>query len=294
SLLFPGSEPVALATALASPVTALVPRGFSPLAPDGTGAFSARLQAAQLSLTRNLRAARGAAFLERVEVTRARDLADALRAFETARTDVGWLGAGLYRSRAGAKQLAGPSYGWVVLRSGRDARSWGAAGLAQQLCDNLPAEQLAHLGVVAEPGAKPGVAWGGGQAELVVPDDDPHLVQIASALGALLSRPGHEVQGLPVARADFVARRASGRYVLMLDFVRNLGTSAEATMLALLSAADPLLARRPPKLSSVTPREIARTLPLGVVGSLRVAGAHVGELQALAGWQLGSVWWKKA
>jgi peptide/nickel transport system substrate-binding protein len=229
-----------------------------------------------------------------VEVSRAQDLAEALRAFETARADVGWLGAGLYRSRPGAKQLAGPSYGWVVLRSGKDAKAWGAAGLAQQLCDNLPAEQLAHLGVVAEPGAKPGVAWGGGPAEILVPEDDPHLVQIASALAALLSRPGHEVKSLMTPRSDWQARRSAGRYVLMLDFVRNLGSSAEATLLALLSAADPQLAQRPPRLSSVTPREIARTLPLGVVGALHVSGAHVGEIQALSSWQLGSVWWKKA
>jgi peptide/nickel transport system substrate-binding protein len=294
SLTFPGADPEALASALAAPVTALLPRGFSKLSPDGSGPFAASLSPGKLLLTRNLNAARGAAFLERIEVSRARDLAEGLRAFETGRSDVGWLGAGLYRSRPGARQLSGPSYGWVVLRTGRDAKTWGASGLAQQLCDQLPAGQLAHLGVSTEPGARRGVAWGGGPAELLVSEDDPHLVQIASSLAALLSSPGHEVQNVASARGDFEGRRASGRYVLMLDFVRNLGASAELTLLALLTAVDPELAKRPPRLTNPSPSEIARTLPLGVVGALNVAGAQIGELQALAAWALGAVWWKKS
>jgi hypothetical protein len=127
-----------------------------------------------------------------------------------------------------------------------------------------------------------------------VPDGAPHLTQIASALGALLSRPGHEVTHAAAGRADFEDRRRSGRYHLMLDFVRKLGSDTSSTLLALLSAADPLMARKPPRLSSTSPRDIARTLPLGVVGSLKVSGSQIGELQALSSWQLGAVWWKQS
>jgi peptide/nickel transport system substrate-binding protein len=59
SVIVPGADPEALARALASPLTALVPRSFTPLAPDGTGAFSAAFGRATLTLTRNERAARG-------------------------------------------------------------------------------------------------------------------------------------------------------------------------------------------------------------------------------------------
>ena len=62
SLLVPEANPEALARALSNPLTAIVPRGFSPLAPDGTGAFKATFASDTLSLIRNEKAARGAAF----------------------------------------------------------------------------------------------------------------------------------------------------------------------------------------------------------------------------------------
>jgi len=66
SVIVPEADPDVLARALSSQFTALVPRSFTPLAPDGTGAFSAALGHATLTLTRNERAARGAAFLDRI------------------------------------------------------------------------------------------------------------------------------------------------------------------------------------------------------------------------------------
>ncbi len=291
SLLFTKTNADELALALAHPLTALVPRGFSRIAPDGSGAFTATLSGSRLVLTRNLRAARGAAFLDRVEVAKAGDLAQALRAFESASADVGWLGSGLYRARPGAKTFVGPVYGWVVLRNGRDAKSWGAAGLAQQLCDSLPAEQLTHLGVIPEPGLRQAVSWGGDPAELCVVGDSPHLNQIASAIAALLSKPGHEITTVSLPRAEFDKRRSQRRYALMLDFVRG-GQGGKADQLSLLAAADPELARRPPRLEELALRDLARTLPLGVVGALRVSGAQTPEFVGLQNWQLGSIWRK--
>ncbi|HEY0462879.1 MAG TPA: ABC transporter substrate-binding protein, partial [Polyangiaceae bacterium] len=157
SVFVPNANPEALARALASPLTALVPRGFSPLAPDGTGAFKATFESGTLNLTRNESAARGAAFLERIELSRASDLADALRAFEAGQVDVGWLGNGLYRSKAGAVPLDGPIFGWIVLRTGLETKSWGAPGIAGQLTAALPAAALARFGVRAVPGAGNGV-----------------------------------------------------------------------------------------------------------------------------------------
>jgi peptide/nickel transport system substrate-binding protein len=279
-----------LAVALASPLTAIVPRGFSPLAPDGTGAFRATLRRGELVLTRNANAARGPAFLERIEVRAARDLADALRAFESNLADVGWLGSGLHRPRAGAVPFTGPELGWVVLRTGRDAGAWGAPGIAEKLLDRVPTERLRPLGI-APPARSPasGAAWGGGAAELVVSDDAPQLGEVAEALAPLLSQPAHPVRTKRIPRADIAQRRADGRYVLMLDFVRNVGPAGRATQLALLAATDPGLAARPPQRSSYDPVEIARGLPLGVVGVLRLSGARLPAWHALESWQLGAV-----
>ena len=288
AFVVPSSDPMALARALSSPVTALVPRGFSPLAPDGTGAFRAELSRGALALERNPRAARGGAFLDRIEVREAADLATALRAFESERTDLGWLGSGLHRPRPGAVAFEGPEYGWVVLRTGRDAASWGAPGVAQNVLDALPLDRLRHLGVSADAPTRRGASWGGGAADLVVADA-PQLAEIATSLASLLSRPGHAVRAAPVARAELAERRASGRFALMLDFVRRIGPPGPATLHALLAAASPGLAARPPEAASYEPREIARRLPLGVVGSLVVSGARLPAYRSLEAWELGAV-----
>ncbi len=289
SMLVPGAEPEALARALASPLTALVPRSFSPLAPDGTGAFSALIDRGALTLSRNERAARGAAFLDRIEVGAASDLADALRAFETGSVDVGWLGNGLYRPRAGSVALEGPVFGWIVLRSGLDAKGWGAPGVAQQLCAALPADALSHFGVRALPRSDAGVRWGGGASPLLVPDDSPYLLELGRALEPLLGSPGNELHTQATARASFVEARRTRKFNLMLDFVRAASADPVDSARTLLAAVDPALAKHPPR-SAPALNDVARTLPLGVLGELHVSGARLPEFSGLESWQLGAVW----
>ena len=289
SMLVPGADPDALAHALASPLTALVPRNFSALAPEGTGAFSALASRGSLTLSRSERAARGAAFLDRIEVTAASDLADALRAFEAGSVDVGWLGNGLYRPRAGAVSLEGPIFGWIVLRTGLAVRAWGAPGVAQQLCAALPADALSHFGLRALPHADAGVRWGGGPSSLLVPDDCPQLLELARALEPLLSAPGNEIRTVPTPRANFVDARRTSKYGLMLDFVRAASSDAIDAARAMLASVDTALAKHPPR-SPLALSEVARTLPLGVLGELRVAGARAPEFSGLETWQLGNVW----
>ncbi|HEX3776329.1 MAG TPA: hypothetical protein VHV51_17775 [Polyangiaceae bacterium] len=289
AIVVPFAEPEALARALANPLTALVPRNFSPQIPDGTGAFSALLGHAGLMLTRNERGARGAAFLDRISVVAATDLADALRAFEAGAVDVGWLGNGLYRPRSGAIALEGPIYGWFVLRTGLDAKAWGAPGIAQQLCSALPGDALARFGLRALPGTNEAVRWGGGPSPLLVKDDCPQAVELARALEPLLSSSGNEVQAAPVSRSNFNEARRSRHFTLMLDFVRAASTDATESAAALLTAADPALAKHPPRnLASL--RDITRTLALGVIGELRVTGARMPEFEGLDAWNLGAVW----
>jgi peptide/nickel transport system substrate-binding protein len=295
AVFVPSSDAARVAAALASPLTAVVPRGFSPLAPDGTGAFRATLARGELVLSRNPNAARGAAFLERVDVRAAHDLADALRAFESGLADVGWLGSGLHRPRTGAVPFEGPELGWVVLRTGRDAGAWGAPGIAEQLLARVQGERLGPLGIVPEarPGA-PGAAWGGGSAELVVLDDAPQLVEIAEALAPLLGTSAHPVRARRVQKSELLARRADNRFQLMLDFVRTVGPPGRATLLALLAATNPELAARPPQVTSYAPSDIARGYAIGIVGALRVRGARMPHFRGLEGFQLGAAYRNKS
>ncbi|MEO8901817.1 MAG: hypothetical protein ABI488_08235 [Polyangiaceae bacterium] len=293
SVLIPNAERIALARALASPLTAIVPRNFSPQAPDGTGAFKATLGPGTLMLARNENAARAGSFLDRIELSRAADLADALRAFETGSADVGWLGNGLYRPRAGAVALDGPIFGWIVLRTGLDAKRWGAPGIAQQLAAGLPADALAHFGVRALPDAGTGVHWGGGPTALLVPDDAPHALELARALEPLLSSPGNEVHAAPTPRATWREARHSRRFALMLDFVRSASTDSTQATQAVLAAVDPALAKQPPHAPNAL-SELTRTLPLGIVGELRVSGSRLPAFEGLETWQLGNVWFNDA
>jgi peptide/nickel transport system substrate-binding protein len=288
-LLVPGADPTAVAAALASPVTGLVPRGFSVLAPDGAGPFRATPLRDSLRLERNLRAARGPSFLSSITVSRAADLAAALRAFEAGQADVGFLGAGLHRARPSAVSFEGPIYGWAVLRAGREAGAWGAPGVTQGLADRVAPDALRHLGVVPVGGKLlPNAGWGGSAAEVLVDVDSPLLHKLAETVAPMLG--GSAALGVrAVPRGELVERRSNGVFTLMVDFVRAGGSSGRATLVSLLAAVSPALAARPPRATSTEPRDVARTLPLGVIGALRLVGFRLPDLNGLEAFQLGNV-----
>jgi peptide/nickel transport system substrate-binding protein len=284
------AAPEELAAALASPLGAILPRNFSPLEPDGTGAFAASLANGRLLLQRNPRAARGPAFLDSIEVRTVADLSEALRAFESGNVDLGWLGAGLHRARPGAEAFRGIGYGWAVLRSGKRAGNWGAPGVAQTLLDGVDPEQLRHLGLEGlGPVSATTTGWGGGDAALLVADDAPQLVLIARALAALLGRAGHELTVALTPQSELAARRASRDYTLMVDFVRALGIGRNRVEQTFLLAENPELAKNPSGRFGDDARAVCRTLPLGVIGELWVAGAHDAGFRQVSGWQLGNI-----
>lgn len=283
--------------ALALPTTALVPRGFSPSLPDGTGAMRAEPSADRLVLVRNPNAARGASFLDEVVVHRASDLSASLRAFEAHSTEVGWLGAGLHAPRAQAVPFDFGKAGWVALQTGTGAGAWGAPGVAQKLVDALPSERLQHLGLGPLPPPRGEAAWGGPSGPLSFEEGSAQLAEIARTVASILSRPGHELVPEPVSRAELQRRRQSGSFLAMLHVVRPLGPQGLATLVALTAAVDPRAAldvvRRPPRLSSFEPRSLTRMLRLGVIGELRIAGAHSVEVRLAKapsgeGWDLGA------
>ena len=292
AILFGSADPYKLARALGSPLFALVPRTFSAPLPDGTGAFRADLKGGKLTLTRNTNAARGAAFLEAIEVESAADLKASLRQFEAERDDVGWLGMGLFGGRKNALRFDCGALAWIVLVTGSDAGAAGAAGAAQKLASALPSERLGHLGLGALPAASGSAAWTGPKT--------PHLVEIANTLAPILSNPGHEVTVLAISRAEVAKRR--GKSALVLDIVRPLGPGATSTMLALASAEDASraadLVRRPPKVIPASARAAAATLKVGVIGEVRASGGVVPDVTLAKnavhdGWDLGASFRRK-
>lgn len=283
--------------ALAQPTTALVPRGFSPMQPDGTGAMRAEPSEERLVLVRNPNAARGASFLDEVVVQRAPDLSASLRSFEAHSADVGWLGAGLHAPRSNAVSFDFGKAGWIVLQTGSEAGVWGAPGVAQKLVDALPSERLQHLGLGPLPAPRGEPVWGGPSGPLLFEEGSAQLAEIARTVASILSRPGHELVPEPVSRAELRRRRQNGAFLAMLHVVRPLGPSGLASLVALTAAVDARSAldvvQRPPRLSSFEPRTLTRMLRLGVIGELRVAGAHAADVRlakALAGdgWDLGA------
>jgi peptide/nickel transport system substrate-binding protein len=293
ALSVPKADPQQLALALANPLTALVPRGFSALQPDGTGAFAAELTPARATLTRNLAAARGAAFLDRVELTSTRDLTDLLRRFEAGASDVAWFGTGLYKSVSDARKFDAGRYGFAVLSGGKAARAWSAPGTLQALLDGVAPEQLAHLGLRDLPQRSRGAArWGGGPADLNVDAGAPQLVAIGRVLSSVLSAPGHELRLVEHSTRDLERLRATRDFALLVHFVSSPAPTHRAAEAALRAAANPELAKRAPLTAPLPPREVARGLTLGVIGELTLFGAHARALVGLDSLQLGSVWWR--
>ena len=289
-VFIPGATPKAAAQALSSPLTAIVPKGFVAHRPDGTGAFRVRQHRFGITLERNERAARGPAFVQSIEVSTAASLAEALRAFETGDADVGWLGAGLHNPRPGASMFNAGRLGWVVLRTGNEALEWGAPGVAQTLADAVRPEQLQPYGLVPLPESGVPAVWGGLPSEVVVRRDAAQLAEIARIVAGVLGNPGRELRVMPLAARQFAHRRRTGKYALMVDFVRPVGFDPDALALSLMTAQDPALARRPPLGGLPHARHVTRTLRLGVLGRLDHIGASLKRFRGLPAWTLGSVW----
>lgn len=294
-------DPGHLARALASPLCALLPQTFDPGRPDGTGPFRADIVSATITLSRNVNAARGPAFLDAIDIASAGDLKTSLRAFEAERDDIGWLGLGLHADRKGALRFDLGRAAWIVLNVSPDAGPFGVPGAAQRLVDAIPPERLAHLGLGPLPSASGDPGWSGPPAELLVDTASPHLVEVAEAVAPILSRPGHEVTVARVPRGDIPAR-FKGKPALAIQLVRPLGPSALHTLLALATTEDLTrgrdLAKSPPKLANnPAARALTSALRVGVLGELRIAGGVVPDLAFARspngeGWDLGATFRK--
>ncbi len=282
ALVFAAKDAGKIVRALASPLVAIVPAAFTPTWPDGTGPLRAERRADGLLLQRNPLAARGPSFLDEVFVRPSGDLAESLRAFETGADDIGWLGMGLHEPRPGSKPFDAGHVGWALLLTGRDAAAFDAPGVAQRLCDELPPQRLSYLALGAPWPTETAQGWGGAPATIIVRDDCPWLVELARGVGAILTRPGHEIVVKPVTAQELAQRRASRNFPLAVDFARPLAHGTLGALVALATADNPGAAedvvKHPPRLGEVPVRTLTRSMRAGVIGEVRVQGGRIPEL----------------
>ena len=268
------------------PLVAIVPASFSPDRPDGTGPFRADRRGDALVLARSPRAADGPAFLDEVVVHASPDLAAPLRAFEAGEDAIGWLGSGLHEPRPGAKPFDFGAVAWAILRTGHEAGTWDAPGIAQRIADGIAYSRVAYLVLgraVAVAAASKGGA--GRPCDLLVRDDAPWLVELAKAVAATIARPAHEVTARPVPRRG--VRPARGRPRVLAPPRRRPPARPDAAR----SVRRPRDRRRPGRPPPTSPRTrrasidgaartLTRTMRIGVVGEVRVQGAHMPDVDA--------------
>jgi peptide/nickel transport system substrate-binding protein len=294
------ANPAIATRALASPLAALVPLGFDPTRPDGTGAFTATRTAGSLVLTRNTSAAMGPAFLDEIAVQEAGDLQESLRDFEAGRHDLGWLGLGLFGSRAGAQKFELGSAGFLVVAASGDGGSITKPGALQRLLDLLPRARIAHLGLGPVPEGSDSVSWDEAPIDVWADSRSAHLLEMAKTLADILSKPGHEVRVRRGTSSEIAAKRKRGEPMLSCHVVRPTGPGAAGIATALGTFDDPGrakdVARRPPR--SASAREIARELKVGVMGELRLTGGVMPNVRIAKGpggtWDLGAAFRKKS
>jgi peptide/nickel transport system substrate-binding protein len=282
-----------LQRALSSPLAAIVPRGFDPENPDGTGPFRIRRRGDGWALTRNPFAVRSPSYLDTVLLAEAPDLSASLRSFESGKDDIGWLGLGLHEPRPSAVAFDHGAVGVAILRLGREAGTWNTPGTAQRLCDGLPHGRLSYLGIGAPWPKTSEEGWGGASATLLVREDAPWLVELARAVAATLARPGHDLTVKPVSEAERTRALSVGAFAMMVDIARPLfgmnqanaqsALGAFGMLAALVTANDPGLSsavlQRPPRLTAeASARTMTRTMHIGVLGELRVQGGRAADL----------------
>lgn len=282
ALVFATRDAARLVRALSSPLVAMVPSGFTPESPDGTGPFRHGSRDGALLLSRNRLAARGPSLLDELTVRAAPNVSASLLSFEAGTDDIGWFERGFHEPRAGSKGFDFGAPGWAVLFTGRDAVDWDRPGIAQRIADGIPYSRVSnlHLGAAWPADAEQG--WGGPPVSLLVREDSPWLVAVANAIVATITRPGHEVTVKPVSASELASRRSSRMYGLAIDVVRNVGGGGLGSIAALATADNPVRAQEivqhPPKLGDVSARTMTRTLRCGIVGEIRVGGGRVPDL----------------
>ncbi len=276
-IAFSQRDPRLLTRLLSSSRTSLLPKGFSPTAPDTCGAFRVEATGTTLHMKRNPRAPRGGSFLDEVWIESA-SVSDCLRAFEARRSDLGFLGAGLHRERRDVKRFAMKPVGLALLLPGGELRARTPVGTLHEMLARLPQAQLSALGV-ERPRHSPR-RWNGGDADLVVPAEEPWLVALAEDMASALSTKGHFISVKKTPSRQIPILERSGAFDLMLRFFGTQGVSEEDTTRQLFRLDDKPAPRGGRTLS---PLESGRQLSLGIVGAMTPRGALTRDVSHVTG-----------
>ncbi|HSC88640.1 MAG TPA: hypothetical protein VLC09_15260 [Polyangiaceae bacterium] len=269
-LSFPLTPALELAQRLASSRFALVPSDFDAGRPDGHGAFVANRSGTSLELLRNVNAARGGSYLDAVGIE-CSELSECLRAFESGRSELGWLGDGLYQKRAATVPFRLAPLGFVYVRPGRKLGRLAAPGVLTAALEATPSRALDALGYqrTTVPTAR---AVSGLSGALCYPRGAPQLRATAEALAEAWSTAQTRIEPRELGRQEASELRKRGDFELMLGFARTAGLD-ERALHSLLFHLDG--APVPTRFTPEPPERLVRRLGLGIVGWLAPSGACV-------------------
>lgn len=280
------ASPDKLARALASPLTALLSPQSTPTETLGLGPFRAALSGERAVLTRNAFASRGQPFLERIELSRAASLGDALRDFEAHQNNLGWFGRGLHEPRPGSRLVDTGHAGWVVLHAGQGAGRWARPGAVASLVGTVAAASLERFGLFSTGNLGAPEPYSGAPCTLVVRKDAPYLMELATVVAAILGGTSALVTVTPVTASELTRLKRTRQFGFLLDQVRALGPTAEQHQLSLLTEAG--LPQKPPRLPPGTttadvPRLVCAGVSLATLGALHLVWATLPELDLRGG-----------
>lgn len=266
-----------------SPLTAIVPVGFDADRPEGTGGFRLLRRGDAWVMARNRFAARGPAFLDEIVIAPAGSLAESLRSFEAGTDDLGWLGMGLHDARRGAKPFDAGIAAYAVLHTGKDAGAWDSPGSAQQICNSLPYARLSYLSLGGPWASAREEGWNGAPISVVHREDSAWLSDLAGAIAAILSRPGHEVVAKPLPELEFRSAKTTRNFALMVDVARPFNLTPLGMWAALGTLDDvETFARalpKPPRFATdASVRSLTRTFRVGVLGEVRIQGGRASDV----------------
>lgn len=265
-----------VAAALANPRGAIVPVNFTPSSPIACGALKlTQKESRRVTLSRNPLAPRGGAFIDSLTLTSS-SIADCLRAFESGRSDVGFLGSGLHQSRQDVTSFNLPPLGLVTLQAGSKNQQFQRPGMLHGALSHLPRAPFEALATHRVRSTH--LPWRSGPVAILVNRDEPWLHAIAQELAQAWSpaRTPSRVEAL--SGKQFEQRSLSQDYDFLLSALctsEQAQNQASADLIALASKLPPRSGQMP------SPEAACRRLHLGLVGELRPRGSLSSQAQTL-------------
>ena len=254
----------AVAQLLSAPTSAIVPSGFTPHHPSGTGALFA-IRTGLSVLARNPWSPRGGSYLDAVQL-RTEDLRLCLRSFEKGSSHVALLGQGLHQNGKRGASFSLGIVGSLLLLPGKRLSTFTRAGVLTGELARTPSAGLKALGVQPVLSGPQGKYRG---PPLVIDVDaaQPWLFAIAEELARVWNSPQAPIEARGSSAQELASRRRSGDFDAQLLFHREIDPVALNSVLFAMDGTPP-----PRSPSKTTLEWTARRLRLGFLGFLKAFG----------------------